>query len=81
MWKRKGNFDLIVSDVVLPDGSGIVFYENLISKYQNLKVIFTSGYADSRAKWDVIKQKGYDFIPKPFKINDLLLKIKDLIFK
>lgn len=79
--REKGNFDLIVSDVVLPDGSGIVFYENLISKYQNLKVIFTSGYADSKAKWDVIKQKGYDFIPKPFKINDLLLKIKDLIFK
>lgn len=46
----------------------------MISKYKNLKVIFTSGYADSKAKWDIIKQKGYDFIPKPFKINDLYKK-------
>lgn len=79
--REKGNFDLVVSDVVLPDGSGIVFYENMISKYKNLKVIFTSGYADSKAKWDIIKQKGYDFIPKPFKINDLLQKINEVIFR
>jgi PAS domain S-box-containing protein len=74
--KEKGNFDLVFSDIILPDGSGIDFYEKAIENYPNLKVLFTSGYADEKGKWDNIQKKNYKFIQKPYKIFELLVEIK-----
>ncbi len=75
--QEKGQFNLIFSDIVLPDGSGIDFFEAAILRYPKLKVIFTSGYADERAKWSKIQDRQYPFIAKPFKIKDILLEIKN----
>jgi len=73
---EKGEFDLVFSDIILPDGSGIDFYEKAIMKYPNLRVIFTSGYADEKAKWESIQNNSYSFIPKPYKIFELLGAIR-----
>jgi two-component system, cell cycle sensor histidine kinase and response regulator CckA len=71
-----GKFDLIFSDIVLPDGSGIDFYEKAILEYPDLKILFTSGYANEKAKWENIQKKNYAFIQKPYKIFELLAEIK-----
>jgi PAS domain S-box-containing protein len=71
-----GKFDLIFSDIILPDGSGIDFYEEAILKYPDLKVLFTSGYADEKGKWEKIQKNNYKFIQKPYKILELLSEIK-----
>jgi two-component system cell cycle sensor histidine kinase/response regulator CckA len=67
---------LIFSDIILPDGSGIDFYEEAILKYPDLKVLFTSGYADEKGKWEKIQKNNYKFIQKPYKILELLSEIK-----
>ncbi len=73
---ENGMFDLIFSDIILPDGSGIDFYEKASLKYSNLKVLFTSGYADEKGKWEKIQKNNYAFISKPYKILELLNQIK-----
>jgi PAS domain S-box-containing protein len=77
--KEKGNFDLIFSDIILPDGSGIDFFEKAILIYPNLKVLFTSGYIDEKVNWQNIKEKKYDFIQKPYEIITLLKVIHEKI--
>ena len=74
-----GKFDMVLMDVVLPDGSGIELYKQLLVINPNLKVLFTSGYADEKARWTIMQEKRYSFIQKPYKVNDLLKEIKNVI--
>jgi PAS domain S-box-containing protein len=76
---NNGNFDMVFMDVVLPDGSGIELYKQLLLINPNLKVLFTSGYADEKARWSIMQEKRYNFIQKPYKVNDLLKEVKNVI--
>ena len=40
-----------------------------------MAVLLGSGYADDRAQWRVIRQKGYCFLQKPYTLVDLLKAI------
>jgi two-component system cell cycle sensor histidine kinase/response regulator CckA len=79
--KQNGKFDLIFSDVVLPDRSGVDLAEILSGLHKNLKVLLVSGYLDKRSKWEVIKQRGFHFIQKPYSLQNLLKGIQDAIHK
>lgn len=68
--------DVIFSDVVLPGRSGIQLVEELLSRDPDLKVILSSGYAAPKSQWDLIQERGYRFIQKPYKIVDLLKVMK-----
>jgi signal transduction histidine kinase/ActR/RegA family two-component response regulator len=74
-----GKFDMVFMDIVLPDGSGIEFYEKLHLLNPDLKVLFTSGYADEKAKWSIIQKKKYGFIQKPYEAIDLLKAIRRIL--
>jgi two-component system, cell cycle sensor histidine kinase and response regulator CckA len=77
--QSNAEFDLIFLDIVLPDGSGIEFFEKIHSTYPELKVLFTSGYADEKARWSIIQEKNYNFIQKPYETLELLKSIKKVI--
>jgi two-component system, cell cycle sensor histidine kinase and response regulator CckA len=77
--ENQGKFDLVFMDIVLPDGSGIEFYQQLQQLNPELKVLFTSGYADEKARWSIIQEKKYDFLQKPYEAIDLLKSIKKII--
>jgi len=75
--RKKGNFDVVVSDVVLPDLNGVQLVGQLVAKKPNLAVILTSGYSDQKSKWDVICEKNLHFLKKPYNTFELLKIIKD----
>ena len=79
--KEKGNINLIVSDVVLPDKTGTELVAQLISYNRKLKVIFSSGYLDDKSQWEMIHNKGYKFLQKPFELNELLVAVKEVLDK
>jgi PAS domain S-box-containing protein len=72
-------FDLVFSDVVLPDSTGIRLIEELLSYKPGFLCLLTSGYTDEKSQWASIKEKGYPFIQKPYTLYDLFRTIKDLI--
>lgn len=77
--KEKGNFDLIFSDVILPDKNGIEVVEEFLAINPALRVLFSSGYTDEKSQWLVIHKKGFKFIQKPYLLNNLLKIIKELL--
>lgn len=77
--KEKGRFDLIASDIVLPDGNGIDLTEEICSQYPEIKVLLTSGYADHRAHWEEVVKKGIPFMQKPYSLLDLLKNVKEVL--
>jgi two-component system cell cycle sensor histidine kinase/response regulator CckA len=77
--KQNGNFHLVVSDIVLPDKSGIELMENIQSQFLNIKILLTSGYADHRSHWTDVVKKGIPFLQKPYSLVDLLKITRDVL--
>lgn len=69
------DFDLIFSDVILPDINGVILIETLLECNSDLKILLTSGYTDDKLNQAQIEEKGYNFLQKPYTMNDLLNKI------
>lgn len=74
--REQGQFDIILSDVVLPDTDGIQLVDSLLLQKPKLKVIITSGYMDDKSQWPVIQEKGYPFLKKPYSLHDLLKGVR-----
>ncbi len=72
-------FDIIFSDVVLPDEDGLQLVNRLIAKDSKLKVLLSSGYTDHKSKWPLITERGFSYLEKPYKINVLLQAIKTVL--
>jgi len=67
---------VLVSDVLLPDQSGITLAKYLRTRKKPLGVVIMSGYPDERAKPDVLEHK-FKYLRKPFSLNGLLTAVKE----
>jgi PAS domain S-box-containing protein len=77
--KEKENISLLLSDVIMPDINGIELAEELQKEKEDLKVILSSGYSDEKAGRRKIKNKGFQFLQKPYGIENLLEKIRNIL--
>lgn len=58
-------FDLILSDLRLPDGDGIMFLTSLREKKVMTPFIIMTGYADVQTAVNAIKLGAFDYLKKP----------------
>ncbi len=80
IFKRENrDFQLVFSDVVLPDKSGLRLVEDMIGQKSGLKILLTSGYNDDKSQWPAIQKKGFRFLQKPFSLFDLLQAVNKAI--
>ncbi|MCX8033957.1 MAG: MEDS domain-containing protein [Thermodesulfovibrio sp.] len=70
---------LVVADVVLPGISGVKLYNKIKNLRPNTKVLYISGYTDNVIVHHGILDKGIDFIQKPFSIEDISMKIREIL--
>jgi CheY-like chemotaxis protein len=74
--RERGDFQLVISDAVLSDGSGVEFVEHLRSEVPSLPVLLCSGYANRNSQWAQIEKKGYPFLQKPYNLASLTRAIR-----
>jgi len=67
------SFDVVLTDVVLPDGSGVEVPERLAAQ---VPFVFTSGYIEDREDLTRVRERGYAFLQKPFSIEELVSTIR-----
>ncbi len=77
--REEGNFDLIFSDVVLPDMNGPQLVTELLTKKPDIPVLMSSGYFDKKYEIATIKDKGYRFIEKPYSLTKLLQTVYEIM--
>ncbi len=70
--ENRDKIDLIFSDVVLPDKSGLELVKDLLKQKKDVAVLLTSGYTGDKSNWNIIQKKGYRFLKKPFALLELL---------
>ncbi|MBN2012905.1 PAS domain S-box protein [candidate division KSB1 bacterium] len=74
-----GDYDLVFSDVVLPDQTGIQLADQLLQHNASVNILLCSGYTEQKSQWNTIREKGFPFIQKPYSVNDLLKMINKIM--
>ena len=71
-------FDLLVSDVVMPGMDGPSFAAHARKMRPGLRVVFISGYAEDSFRRNLVDH-DFLFLPKPFSLTDLTAKVKEAL--
>lgn len=71
------NFDVIVLDIMLPDGNGVDFARTL-RRTSTLPIIFATAVTDTDTRRRAIGLMQVDYVTKPFDAKELVLRIRNI---
>jgi two-component system nitrogen regulation response regulator GlnG len=71
-WVEEGKGDLVISDVVMPDGNGLDTLPKITSERPGLPVIIISAQNTIMTAIQATEKDAYDYLPKPFDLPDLM---------
>jgi DNA-binding NtrC family response regulator len=75
------DFDLLVMDVKMPKHDGIFLMREIKKNWPDIPIIVMSGYPTPETIADVLKLGAIQFIPKPFKPDEFMKSIQQVIQK
>jgi two-component system, cell cycle sensor histidine kinase and response regulator CckA len=75
----KEGFELILSDVVMPEMDGPTFLSEIRKRGFKTKFIFMSGYAEDAFERNLENPDDFAFLQKPFSLKQLAEKVKDVM--
>jgi two-component system response regulator AtoC len=68
--------DLVMMDVKLPDQDGLTVLRQLKREHPDLEVIMMTAYGGSSSAIKAMEHGAYDYVTKPFAVDDLLATLK-----
>jgi signal transduction histidine kinase/ActR/RegA family two-component response regulator len=66
---RQGGFDLVITDVVMPEMTGVELAQEVARRYPTLRLLFVTGYVGEAGTLDDLA--GADLLRKPFTVSQL----------
>lgn len=75
----EGNVDMLLTDIVMPQMDGKELSELVKMKYPDIKILYMSGYTNQVILRHGVMAEDFNFIQKPFLINDLTHKIRNVL--
>ncbi len=79
--EKDSDFNLLLTDMVLPGMSGAQLTNIVKEKLPNIDVILASGYSEDIARKEVDNTHEFEFITKPYSLGDLTAKVFDILNK
>ncbi len=71
-WVDEGKGDLVISDVIMPDGNGLEQLPLISAARPGLPVIIISAQNTIMTAIQATEAEAYDYLPKPFDLPDLM---------
>ena len=78
---KKYEFDLLLIDVKMPKHDGVFLMREIKKVIPDMPIIVMSGYPTPETIADVLKLGATQFIPKPFRPDELVKAVRQVIEK
>ena len=69
--KSTDHLDILITDMVLPNGDGRLVYRDVSKAFENTRTIFMSGYSATLTDQKLLAESGITFMHKPFSTQQL----------
>jgi len=73
-------FDLLVSDIVMPNVDGIELAQKASMEYPNLKIVMVSSYSQVRVRAHNLDSLVHRVVAKPFSLEEICEAVKNTLF-
>jgi PAS domain S-box-containing protein len=77
--RKNLRFDLVVTDVIMPQMSGKELYDQIKSQLPQTKVLLMSGYTDDALAHHGVLDEAISFLEKPFSPSGLARKVREVL--
>ena len=71
--------DCVLLDMMMPGMDGHTLVRLILEELPNIKVILMSGYAEDAIPGEISEDQSINFLPKPFSLQELAVKVKDVL--
>ncbi len=71
-WVGEGKGDVVISDVIMPDGNGLEMLPRIADQRPGLPVIIISAQNSIMTAIQATEAEAFDYLPKPFDLPDLM---------
>jgi two-component system, cell cycle sensor histidine kinase and response regulator CckA len=78
LFAKGKNYDLVVSDVVMPNMDGPAMARELRKSHGDMRILFMSGYAEEQLRQSINIDK-VAFLPKPFSVQQIAEAVRDAL--
>ncbi|MBI1940829.1 MAG: sigma-54-dependent Fis family transcriptional regulator [Acidobacteria bacterium] len=68
--------DLLLLDIEMPEESGLDFLRHLKAQVNSPTVIMITAYGSEKVAVEAMKSGAYDYLPKPFEVDELRLVVE-----
>jgi|AntRauTorcE11897_2_1112592.scaffolds.fasta_scaffold00414_8 DNA-binding response OmpR family regulator len=72
---KKQKFDLLLTDIVMPELDGIALALKAVKEYPEMKILMMSGYANQRQRAHNLDVLAHEVISKPFTLEEITNKV------
>ncbi len=76
---RQDKFEVVITDIVMPQMNGIALTKELLSLYPKLPVMIMTGHSKEYPTESAIKAGARDFIGKPFSYDEFMLRFNKMM--
>jgi len=75
------NFDLVLCDITMPDGSGLDLLREIKALDERTSVIMMTAYTSTETAVEAMKRGAYDYVSKPFDVEELKVVVQKALEK
>ncbi|CAN5425920.1 sigma-54 dependent transcriptional regulator [soil metagenome] len=76
---KKKTFDLVISDLQMPNVTGIELLKHCREAYSELLFMMITAFGTAESAVEAMKMGAYDYITKPFKIDEVRINIANAL--
>ena len=77
--REGGAVDLLITDVIMPGMNGPELVEHVSARWPDLRVVYSSGYTDSRLAGRGFDENAVDMLRKPYTVDELRARVADVL--
>lgn len=72
-------FDVLVTDIVMPNVDGITLALKATESYPHLRIVMISGYAQERMRAHNLEVLVHKILPKPFSLEEICQAVEEAL--